>query len=523
MSTFKKLWKNYLLSNPDLDVSNKHLRRIKDLSSPQYQFETLFEEIAKNKGISFIFLDPTESFIQLFHHCHIIGGSWANPSKTFVGILGTDKNAKPIQIILKSVKLIKTKTVSMAELIGDERSTNNQETKQTKSEFHFCNILPIPHVLTKAYLELDTFDPQTVALAFYSAMSEFDQKETDTQPNQDTEIVPPLQDERETDNTRLLGNSDEQSTSSNHQLEVGSKGAFLSEFVHILQFCHLCYKKKIPPISYSVETTQDIEQWFTSIFFSALHSSMVRSKRQVQSNDDVSDSDDKISSPEQRLSKRDHFFPSAMMKINDAMDKNYKDKSEKELGFNRLEEHRKNLILNASAIPPFDEQAPQPTELYTAFLAKKNQFKAKDMLLHRLQSEKICFNPGSSFINNLWNCDFFWLLPDTPSGVSIFFCSETKSANAADIEKDCLLALADKVNLTDIEKLAKQKLYIPNTLMDMVWMTQNFYTIIKLCFGPKVHSATFLKDWADHMCGNRNMYLTQHSADPFFFAKVLCD
>jgi len=179
MSTFKKLWKNYLLSNPDLDVSNKHLRRIKDLSSPQYQFETLFEEIAKNKGISFIFLDPTESFIQLFHHCHIIGGSWANPSKTFVGILGTDKNAKPIQIILKSVKLIKTKTVSMAELIGDERSTNNQETKQTKSEFHFCNILPIPHVLTKAYLELDTFDPQTVALAFYSAMSEFDQKETE--------------------------------------------------------------------------------------------------------------------------------------------------------------------------------------------------------------------------------------------------------------------------------------------------------------------------------------------------------
>jgi hypothetical protein len=82
-------------------------------------------------------------------------------------------------MFLKSVKLIKTKTESMAELIGDERSTNNQETKQTKSEFHFCNILPIPHVLTKAYLELDTFDPQTVALAFYSAMSEFDQKETE--------------------------------------------------------------------------------------------------------------------------------------------------------------------------------------------------------------------------------------------------------------------------------------------------------------------------------------------------------
>jgi len=90
------------------------------------------------------------------------------------------------------------------------------------------------------------------------------------------------------------------------------------------------------------------------------------------------------------------------------------------------------------------------------------------MLVHRLQSEKICFNPGSSFVNNLWNCDLFWLLPDSPSGVSIFFCPETKSANASDIEKDRLLALADKVHLSDIEKLSKQKIYIPNTLMEIV-------------------------------------------------------
>ena len=52
-------------------------------------------------------------------------------------------------------------------------------------------------------------------------------------------------------------------------------------------------------------------------------------------------------------------------------------------------------------------------------------------------------------------------------------------------------------------------------------MTQNFYTVIKLCFGPKAHSATFLKDWADHMYGNRNMYMTQHASDPLFFARVL--
>ena len=67
------------------------------------------------------------------------------------------------------------------------------------------------------------------------------------------------------------------------------------------------------------------------------------------------------------------------------------------------------------------------------------------------------------------------------------------------MEKERLLALADKVNISDIEKLSKQKLYIPNTLMDLVWMTQNFYAVIKLCFGDRSHSASFLKDWADHM------------------------
>jgi hypothetical protein len=163
-----------------------------------------------------------------------------------------------------------------------------------------------------------------------------------------------------------------------------------------------------------------------------------------------------------------------MLKLHDSMDKSSREKSDKEPGFSRLEEHRKNLILNASAQPPFSTAASSPTEFYTAFLARKSQFKAKDMIIHKLQSKKVAFNPNSSFINSLWNCEFFWLLPDTPSGISIFFCPETKSSNANEIEKKRLSALADKVNISDIEKLSKQKLYIPNTLMDLVWMTQNF-------------------------------------------------
>jgi len=73
--------------------------------------------------------------------------------------------------------------------------------------------------------------------------------------------------------------------------------------------------------------------------------------------------------------------------------------------------------------------------------------------------------PLSSTVCGLVNSFGFYLTP--PSGISIFFCPETKSSNANETEKERLLALADKVNISDIEKLSKQKLYIPNTLMDL--------------------------------------------------------
>jgi hypothetical protein len=57
--------------------------------------------------------------------------------------------------------------------------------------------------------------------------------------------------------------------------------------------------------------------------------------------------------------------------------------------------------------------------------------------------------------------------------------------------------------------------------MDMVWMTQNFMSIISLCFGKKTLSASFLQDWANHMYENRLIYTSLQASDPSFFAKVL--
>lgn len=143
------------------------------------------------------------------------------------------------------------------------------------------------------------------------------------------------------------------------------------------------------------------------------------------------------------------------------------------------------------------------------------------MLIHRFHNDKIAFNPNSTFITNMWNSKFFWLLPDSTSGISIFYCLETKSANAYKMEKERNLALVNKVNASDLEKLSKPKLSLPSTLMDLVWTTQNFHAIVSLCFGPESHSAEFLQAWINQMYDIRLRYTSFQASDPYFFAKVM--
>jgi hypothetical protein len=83
-------WKDYFANNKAFDSSNAHLVKIKNSVNTSTPFVSSFEEISKNPGVAFLSLDPLESYLQLFHHGAIIGGSWGSPSKIWVSILGFD-------------------------------------------------------------------------------------------------------------------------------------------------------------------------------------------------------------------------------------------------------------------------------------------------------------------------------------------------------------------------------------------------------------------------------------------------
>ena len=300
------------------------------------------------------------------------------------------------------------------------------------------------------------------------------------------------------------------------------KNLFANEFAHILHFCQLCYTKKISPVLYTLIDPSSIQDWLLYTT-SSMRLKLKNSGKRMISNSTPSLEDSNHHS--QKVSRRDEHLISTMLKIHESFDNNItrsnKEKQDKEPGFKRLELHKKNLILNASAEPPYDTQAKEPSEFFKNFLQKKTQFKAKEFLVHHLQIDNIAFHPSSSFAANLWNCDFLWLTPDMPSGVSIFFCPEISSLNTFEIEKDRNLALVDKIKQSDIEKISKEKFSLPDSVMEMVWLTQNLHAVVALCFGPSSHSARFLKDWGNHMYSNRLMYKSLQASDSSFFSQVL--
>jgi hypothetical protein len=79
---------------------------------------------------------------------------------------------------------------------------------------------------------------------------------------------------------------------------------------------------------------------------------------------------------------------------------------------------------------------------------------------------------------------FFFFLEVHTFFSHFVFCHHHAATNAIELEKEQYLALADKVKATDIEKLSKQKMHLPTSVMDLVWMVQNFHAVISLCFGP---------------------------------------
>jgi len=246
----------------ELDLSNVHMDKIKRASSHSTTFPKAFEEISKNEGVAFLSLDPTETHLQILHHGLVLGGNWNSPSKKLVAILGHDSEAKPVQIVQKSIKSIKEKSFNLEELqdsLGDEESFKKLEDPDV--DFLFKNILLILNSLTKIFVSLDAPTPFNVAKAFLEKFTpDSDLNKTlDSSASSNDSLQEQMRD-KGTDSASVdeFGKMEDLQKAPVNSLKT-------EDFTHVIQFCHLCSLGKITPVLYSLANDPEISDWFKSL------------------------------------------------------------------------------------------------------------------------------------------------------------------------------------------------------------------------------------------------------------------
>jgi hypothetical protein len=400
-------WKCYFLKSKN-HYSNNLLEKIRDSVNPSIPLPTSIVEISKNTGITFPSLDAIEEKLQLFHHTSVLGGSWTDNSEKVVALLGSGNEITPIQIVLKFIKEVRGKSFTFEQFTSKIYSNNPLDKakmdKSAKSEFLYYNIILILMLLTQVFLTLKSTDPVTVAIAFFQAMYQFDcdtDKENNILVDDEDDDQPTAPDDTDLDDSQQNDDtSDDPPTllvTESHP--PTTRNTFAMDFYHILQFFHLCQRCKVPPVLYILYNPKGSPSWLPSIYTSlGLKNS---SKRFINDLSPVHD-DENLLQHASKMSRKDEHWLSTMLKIHESVDNNIhrsiKEKEEKEPGFNHLEPHKKKLSLNASSLPPYDSKIGEPTEFYKSFLQKKTQFKAKELLVHRLNIDNISFHPTTPFV-----------------------------------------------------------------------------------------------------------------------------
>ncbi len=521
-------WKQFFLESQEFNYSNKLLSKIKEAGSAGNTAEKIFTDFSRNPGIGFLSLDASEENLQLFHHPTILGGSWMDEEIKLVALCGLNNKATPIQVVPKSLKEIKVKAPKSQDIISALSQARSFETidkiSKNSPNIHYKNMIPIPDLLLKTFVQLNKVDPESVAKAFYETMVTFDaghsDDSTDIDSGSETEI-------EEDDGSQDIEKTPVISSKTNNRNPSDNTSSFLSSFDHVLQFCYLCKKGKIPPLLFTVATDNETIRWFDQIEHASI-STIPSTIHSTHGDTSTYDDDDTAESYRSLRESKDTHIVHTLLKISETLDQNSlratAETEKKEPGFKKLEPHRQQLILNASATHPFDRAASTPTPFYLEFLSQKQQFKAKELLCHHLAKNKVLFQPSAAFAAHLYSVEWVWSNPNKPSGISIFFCPDASSEEKYNDQNSSFergLSLLEKIEKSDIGKLTKQTITLPTGNMNAYLMVKNYKAIINLCFGEESQSALCLQSWCDHIFDNRQLYMGWEESDPSFHTKVL--
>jgi len=460
-------WLKFFMENNQLEYSNEVYPKIIDSAGIGSSPSKIFETFSKNPGIGFLFKDSDGENLSLFHNPGVIGGNWIQEETKLVALLGFTDKAITVKIQEASMGNIKLKVPSLGDIIQAVVSKKPLKDITNLSElFNYKNFVPIPIKLVRVFLSLSKFDPDSIAQAFLAALvsnstetspfsdeSSVDNSSEDTpqgsksKPSRkalgedDKDIDSPTEDDQEeksTPVTKITSRISRKQKSSREKLVSIDFLQNISDFELLFQFCYLCSKGKIKNITYSIQPSIEIMEWHSEIEnkFLDTHRSqntLPNSTSTLRRSNSIDEDEITLDST---LSLKDKHMIHTLLKISENLDQNTlrltKESEEKSKGFSKLEHHKKLLLLNATESTDSETSPSVPTEFCQSFLKKTTVFRAKETLQQAIKTNKeIIFYPSTAFTTKLYTVDLLWLPPDFPSGISLFFCAESFSTDAA--------------------------------------------------------------------------------------------
>ena len=174
-------------------------------------------------------------------------------------------------------------------------------------------------------------------------------------------------------------------------------------------------------------------------------------------------------------------------------------------GFRNLIADTQQLILNASAVLPFEYVLVEQTIFLQKFLKEKTAAKAKIIQQKIFKKEKVVFTPSQGLVMVIHTGMFLWDTPDFPPNLSIFFCEWPQLMDFSSTQaKQLHMKVTEGQGLAeaDIPKAVKQSMRVPKIYFEALSMVRNFQELLSLLVRPDSSAAEGVRTWIQHMLEN---------------------
>ena len=194
-------------------------------------------------------------------------------------------------------------------------------------------------------------------------------------------------------------------------------------------------------------------------------------------------------------------------------------------GFEKLHIASRQLILNASS-PDGEMMAGSPSHHCKEFFACKTASLAKATFIRSMKRDFNCHvNPPNGVTTNIFNGQFIWEFPNSPSNFSVFSFPK-RTIFTKNPTSDCTILqmkeLSGKgLSNDDVEAALKQGILVAETLEDLNFCIMHFIGASRYFFSPNSMLAKNLLEIHEHIDSHRADYESLLEEDDEFISKFL--